>query len=37
MTDELPGAANRVANHRSAVWDAYSELGRTVAESGPPG
>jgi alkylhydroperoxidase/carboxymuconolactone decarboxylase family protein YurZ len=35
MTDELPGAANRAAKHHSAVWDAYSELGRTVAESGP--
>ncbi len=35
MTDELPPAANRIANDHPAVWAAYSELGRTVAENGP--
>lgn len=33
--DDLPGIAGEVAEDHPDVWDAYSDLGAAVADSGP--
>ncbi len=35
MSNDLPHGANDVATNNPDVWDAYSDLGLAVAESGP--
>ena len=35
MSNDLPHGANDVATNHPDIWDAYSELGQAVAESGP--
>ena len=35
MRDDLPHGAADVATNHPEVWDAYSDLGRAVAEAGP--
>lgn len=36
MTDEiLPDIVQRLADEQSAVWAAYNELGKAIAEAGP--
>lgn len=35
MKKDLPHGASDVAANYPEIWDAYSELGRAVAESGP--
>ena len=35
MTQKLPAAAGRFAENYPDIWNAYAELGKSLAEAGP--